>query len=181
MITLTYDLKGSTHNRETDINEKNKNDPFLARKDLNFLKDENNLKLEKRDMFLDNVTKDSEFFEDLNLMDYSLLVLKLKFDEMSLQDFKNSPDYLFYQRHVYFSSSDSNEAYMCVIIDFLQDFNFLKKMENISKNFITQRPSKSNLISCVPSDVYSKRFVEFFNSRTYFNTNDSINENEIKN
>jgi hypothetical protein len=62
----------------------------------------------------------------------------------------------------YFSKQDSNIFYECFIINFFQDYNLRKKIENNIKNFITERPNKNDLISCVPSDIYSTRFVEFF-------------------
>ncbi len=141
------------------------NDPFLARKDINFLNDERILKIENRYKFIENITKDAEFFEDFNLMDYSLLLLKLEFKEDSITEFikfNESRDYEFYSRHIYHSKEDSNIFYVCFIIDFFQDYNLRKKIENNIKNFITERPNKTDLISCVPSDIYSTRFVEFF-------------------
>jgi hypothetical protein len=167
-IKTTYDLKGSTHNRLTYITEENANDANLTRKDLNFLNDGKILRIEKRKEFLDNTTKDAEFFEDLNLMDYSLLLLELEFNDSNYKEFlkfKEKRDYQYYKRHIYFCRQ-SKIAYVCVIIDYLQDFSFVKKFENIIKNNITERPSKYDLISCVPADIYSKRFIEFMQQIT---------------
>jgi hypothetical protein len=168
-IKTTYDLKGSLHNRETYITEENMHDPNLARKDLNFLKEEKILELKNRKEFLENATKDAEFFEDLNLMDYSLLLLKLEFNDLNYKEFlkfKETREYQYYKRHIYFSSRDSKIAYICVIIDYLQDFSKVKKLENLIKNNVTERPSKNDLISCVPADIYSKRFIEFMQQIT---------------
>jgi 1-phosphatidylinositol-4-phosphate 5-kinase len=157
-------LKGSLQGRETEITQWNMNDPYLARKDVNFMNEEKILKIIDKNKFLENITKDAEFFEDFNLMDYSLLLIKLDFKEESISEFikfKESRDYEFYSRHIYHSKQDSNIFYVCFIIDFFQEYNLRKKMENNFKNLIIERQGKSDLISCVPSDVYSSRFIEY--------------------
>ncbi len=157
-------MKGSLHGRETEITEDNINDSFLARKDLNFLNEEKVLRIDNRNKFLENISKDAEFFEDFNLMDYSLLLLKLNFKNHNndytndFLKFKETRDFDFYSRHIYKSKDDPNTFYVCFIIDFFQEYNLRKKMENNLKNLITE---KNDLISCVPSDQYSSRFIEF--------------------
>lgn len=147
----------------------NVDNSHLARKDLNFFNDEKYLLIEHSEAFIESTTKDAEFFEDLNLMDYSLLLLKLEFTDENIHEylkFKDSRDFTFYDRHIFFSKIHPNIAYVCVIIDYLQDYNFKKQMENNIKNFITERPQNNNMISCVPADVYAKRFIEFIKKIT---------------
>lgn len=131
------------------------------------------MKIENKKLFVNIATCDAEFFEDLNLMDYSLLLLKLEFDEdmyTEFLNFKKTKDYTYYERHIYFSTENPRIAFLVVIIDYLQDFSFFKLMENNIKNFITERPSDANMISCVPSDIYSKRFIEFIQKITDFHS-----------
>ena len=78
-ILNKYDLKGSSKNRETLIVNKNDyKDKVL--KDINFVDIEKFLYIDKEHIQeLKNIVKrDSEFLESLNVMDYSLLVIKIK-------------------------------------------------------------------------------------------------------
>ena len=78
-ILNKYDLKGSSKNRETLIVNKNDyKDKVL--KDINFVDIEKFLYIDKDHIQeLKNIVKrDSEFLESLNVMDYSLLVIKIK-------------------------------------------------------------------------------------------------------
>lgn len=74
----TYDLKGSTWGRMTNINSQLVNDenyrPVL--KDLNFLDEDERLKFGplKKKKFLEQLKKDALFLAKLNTMDYSLLL-----------------------------------------------------------------------------------------------------------
>ena len=76
-ILSIYDLKGSTHKRITQM-PKNKRS---VRKDLNFLKDTNQVlkigALQKSE-FRKRLFKDKEFLKSCHLMDYSLLLIFFK-------------------------------------------------------------------------------------------------------
>ena len=172
MIDRIYDLKGSKYKREiifkTERSERSKS---IIRKDLNFNKEIGKINLENREGFIKNIINDAEFFEDLNLMDYSLLFIKLKFNEEydieSLENFKNAKDYCYYKKYLYFpNDKDHSEAYLVMIIDYLQVFTYMKYLENNIKNFITERPTNSDDISCVAPDVYCKRFINYMKSIT---------------
>ena len=81
-ILKKYDLKGSSKNRETLIvNENDYKDKVL--KDINFVGLEKFLYIDKNNIQeLKNIVKrDSEFLESLNVMDYSLLVIKIKINK----------------------------------------------------------------------------------------------------
>lgn len=76
-ITSIYDLKGSLHRRDT---RKIKN-ARTVRKDLNFLRDSENvvkMSLSQREDFKKRLYKDKEFLKACNLMDYSLLLITFK-------------------------------------------------------------------------------------------------------
>lgn len=76
-ITSIYDLKGSLHRRDT---RKIKNSRTV-RKDLNFLRDTDNIvkmSLSQREDFKKRLYKDKEFLKSCNLMDYSLLLITFK-------------------------------------------------------------------------------------------------------
>ncbi|KAI9331451.1 hypothetical protein DFJ73DRAFT_857274 [Zopfochytrium polystomum] len=71
----TYDLKGSTVGRIVPPNEAEDN-PRVTLKDLNWLEKNRKLHLGpiKRSLLLDQIRKDVEFLERLEIMDYSLLI-----------------------------------------------------------------------------------------------------------
>jgi hypothetical protein len=147
--------------------------PFVTRKDINFNNEEIFLFVKDVPKLVTTIKHDSEFFEDLFLMDYSLLVLKFELtNESQLKEyveFQQSPEYLFYQRHIFYSSKYPNVAYIISIIDYLQHFSLFKKLENKIKTNITERPDQNNGISCVPPDVYSVRFYKYIFDLTDFN------------
>jgi hypothetical protein len=122
-----------------------------------------------KDQFLHNVIRDAEFFEDLNIMDYSLLIFKIEFNGknlIELSEFLDNKDYNYYKKHFFPSSENNNVVYICSIIDYLQDFNIFKKIENNLKNYIIERPDNLESISCVPSNVYASRFIKFIQNIT---------------
>jgi hypothetical protein len=147
--------------RKVEINEKNMNDPFLARKDINFNEDEKHLIVEEKQKILSMIRSDAEFFEDLYLMDYSVLVLKLEFKDDEFDNFINSKDFKYYKQHFYYTNNQSH-VYMIMIIDYLQLYNNKKWIENRAKNLLIERPNNEDEISCVPPDMYCKRLNEYF-------------------
>ena len=76
-IDLRYDLKGSTYGRKT-ITDKGgvMIDRTIALKDLDFIEKQERIKVGpvNRDRILDIIKKDSVFFRQNNIIDYSLLV-----------------------------------------------------------------------------------------------------------
>ncbi|CAG8794477.1 7161_t:CDS:2, partial [Racocetra fulgida] len=69
-----YDLKGSTVGRETKVT--NNHNPRTVLKDLNWINSEQHLELgpAKRTFFVEQLEKDVNLLQKLNIMDYSLLV-----------------------------------------------------------------------------------------------------------
>lgn len=60
-----------------------------------------------------------------------------------------------------FQSLNQNVAYIIAIIDFFQLYNFFKYLETNIKYYIKNRPEKLTAISCVPSGIYCKRFIDY--------------------
>jgi len=158
----------------TQINSTNLYDPYLIRKDLNFKNDVMILKIGDPEIFLKTIKKDSEFLEDLNLMDYSMLVYKLKMSHNILSELDNSNEMKYYKKNLFINDEcDENNkrtVFCFTIIDYLQDYNFSKNLEYIYKNFVhlkTRCTDGHVDISCVPADRYSKRFVNYFHGMIY--------------
>ena len=62
-------------------------------------------------------------------------------------------------------SEDGMYLYHIAIIDYLQDFNWSKKAENLIKSKI----SNGKLISAVPAEQYGRRFFEFMQTNVITN------------
>jgi hypothetical protein len=130
---------------------------------LNFLKDEK-IMLEKIKKFQVVCERDSKFLEDFNFMDYSLYLLKLKFDQNSIRwmdVFENSSEREKYSKYIYKIKDDENSYCILCIIDYLQVFDFSKNVENKSKLLLGKGEGEIPDISCVAPDIYSYRFIKF--------------------
>lgn len=161
-----YDLKGSKQNRE---NRSLTIDPNICRKDLNFDKEIGHLDLIDKSRFIDNIKYDTEFFEDLNIMDYSLLLLRLEFNNDTYKHYErfvNSSDYENYRRYIFPSKSKKLVVYVLMIIDYLQVYHFFKFLENNIKVHIIERPENDDDISCVDPVTYANRFNKYMNRIT---------------
>ena len=84
-IISKYDLKGSSFTREVQLGEGEKEKDIVF-KDINFNNKEGALILnhENCNKLINIVTKDAEFLNKLEIMDYSLLVVKLKLNDDEL-------------------------------------------------------------------------------------------------
>jgi len=129
------------------------------------LEDEKDFKIENIERFLLICERDAKFLEDFSFMDYSLFVVKIKFDENSIawfESFLNSPDYKNYKQYIY-KAIDSPYSYnIFCIIDYLQIFDLTKSLENRYKMF-GNTYDEIPPMSCVPPNMYSFRFVWFLN------------------
>jgi hypothetical protein len=125
-----YDLKGSTVQREVkdrkatvlkDINYFKSNDCFL------YLSKENKIKL------IDEITKDIDMLKRHNIMDYSLLlgVGRSKNDTKRKELFARGVGAAPIRSWRYVSEMEevTRRVYSISLIDYLQEFNFSKKME----------------------------------------------------
>ena len=167
-VLRTYDLKGSTFDREV---LKNKPDAELNKatlKDLDFLKLERKIfiedKLRKR---LHNILqKDSEFFKNHELIDYSLIVFKIDkrryFDDLESEGM-NSADFFLNKRELYSLKSVAEEGYFYHIgvIDYLQPYNLQKYFEKNLKKII--KVDKDLNTSSQDPKTYQTRFEKFIN------------------
>ena len=154
-----------------------------CRKDLNFDKEIGHLDIEERTKFIESIKQDSEFFEDLNIMDYSLLVLRLEFNNTTYkqyEEFLKSSDYQHYKRYIYPSKQDKMIVYTLIIIDYLQIYHFIKYLENNIKVHLIERPENKDDISCVDPSKYANRFYQYMKEITEREKGMSLNviENE---
>lgn len=87
-----YDLKGSTFKRNalSGARVESEPPPFQILKDLDLLKMEEWLCLSEPALtsFLDIVKKDSQLLASCNLMDYSLLLVRFKLPNRSLEEWR---------------------------------------------------------------------------------------------
>jgi len=141
-------------------------------KDQEFVK--NNVELylgEMYEPFMEQIQRDSELLKQFNVMDYSLLIgihhrTNLT-DHSQVRPFTslktqiaNTVSETKYDDESEFDgilSSDSSCVYYFGIIDVLQKYNTKKALEHSYKKMTV----KGDLISSVPPDVYSSRFLEF--------------------
>ena len=123
-ILRTYDMKGSRYDREVNVRNKQINElQKMTLKDIDFMKEEGIIHVsnENKVKLSEIITKDSLFLKNLNLIDYSLLVIKVKW----LVAPRNPQFWSKYQRLQ--SSVDKDEYYHIGIIDYLQQWDLQKR------------------------------------------------------
>lgn len=141
--------------------------PSVIKKDQNALKNKFTLKMtpEKTNFLLEQLKSDSKFFEDNQIIDYSLLIgihhnkNHKKFStithkissNISISENNFQPD-----EEVGILSSDGTEEYFLGIIDILTSFNTKKKLEFLFKTVAIDKG-----ISAIPPVPYSIRFQNF--------------------
>lgn len=158
-----FDLKGSLFERKTkNIQEVNKDQ---ALKDLDFLY------LKKIDRTLIDFSRDaiSQIIESLlqndlilltdnNLMDYSILLYIFKVPEKDysklFKPLEDKPN-----QHRVYLSKNKKYLYLIGIIDYLQEFNTRKFLENKYKKMLYGKEVAN--ISAVNPTIYSHRMFEF--------------------
>ena len=111
--------------------------------------------------------KDSEFLREANLMDYSLLLIILN---NPLCDEKKNSNPLIQSiftecnfKRVIFTSKDEKNIFILGIIDYLQNFNLQKFLENKYKGLLHFKDK--NKISAVDPVYYAKRFYGFMSNK----------------
>ncbi|CAG9322188.1 unnamed protein product [Blepharisma stoltei] len=155
-VHMRYDLKGSTYGRETNPEE----DYTVARKDLDFTRSQMKIKLGSmmREEFLRQVTLDCEFFEHMEIIDYSLLVGIHHLRDETIPRTENAP--LVEKDNGGTVSFDRQELYFLGIIDILTFYSARKKLEHMIKGGLYG----ADQISCVPPSAYASRFINFITS-----------------
>jgi hypothetical protein len=180
-IQRMFDLKGSTVQRKTKNVQNWKRDQVLKdldyqwltkidRKLINFKED--NINEIKR-----NLQNDIVFFKSLRLMDYSLLFIIIDFPNSIDPDYNQIIGFLDdpkYRGHVY-KSNDNRFLYIIGIIDYLQEYNFKKKMENCFKGLYYGK--EKNMISAVEPNYYGERFKDFMGKKVFIVGEKNDNEN----
>jgi 1-phosphatidylinositol-4-phosphate 5-kinase len=101
---------------------------------------------------------DSEFLRKQNIMDYSLLLVI-----ESGSDMKET-------RNRY---TNGQQVFHFGIIDFLQDWNISKRLENRYKRIVKLKKGEATDLSAIEPNLYQKRFSEFLSKHV-------LRENLIK-
>lgn len=165
-VLRSYDLKGSTFDREV---LKNKPDAELNKvtlKDLDFLKLEKQIFIEEKfkKVLHKILEKDSEFFRDRKLIDYSLIVFKIDkrryFEDLEKEGEKSSEFFLNKRELLSLKNPfDAGIYYHLGIIDYLQPYNIQKYVEKISKKVINADLGLNT--SSQDPKTYHERFCKF--------------------
>lgn len=166
-VLRTYDLKGSTFDREVlkknpDV-ELNK----VTLKDLDFLKLEKKIFIEEKykKRIHEILEKDSAFFMKRNLIDYSLIVFiidkKKYLEDLAKEEGKTPGNFFLDKRELYSLKSVKSDGlfYHIGIIDYLQPYNLQKYLEKISKKII--KVNKDLNTSSQDPKTYKERFCKF--------------------
>ena len=164
-IHRMFDLKGSTVQRKTKNVQNWKKDQVLKDMDYQWItKVENKLINFNKDDIKEikkNLENDIRFYKRLNLMDYSLLFIIVDYPEKLDPDYNQIIGLLDdpkYKGHVY-QSEKKNFIYIIGIIDYLQMYNFRKRLETFWKGVFYGK--EKNMISCVEPNYYGERFQDF--------------------
>lgn len=125
-ISRTYDMKGSTDDRQI-LKEREYEDEELVGnvvlKDLDFIHLEQQIEIDATfaKELRSQLRIDTEFLRDLNIIDYSLLVMRVRWD-------RPPADPQFWKRLNRISSTiDPCEFYHISLIDYLQKWDLQKK------------------------------------------------------
>lgn len=164
-----YDLKGSWVRRE--VGKKHEENPYILGMDLDLQRVNRKLRIsrEQKEKFLDQSQKDSQFFQRLSIMDYSLLV-GFHFVDRDKEDFEIDAEVKVEERveeessHRFnrkyrggMLSSDGKEVYFTGIIDILQLYDAQKQREHFFKVYLLRKDKLG--ISAQPPEIYSERFI----------------------
>lgn len=146
-VICKYDLKGSTLKRETNLDVDNLGQIVL--KDNNFIDIEHYLFMDRQEIkrLRRNTTSDAYFLCDMELMDYSLFLVKISLTKKEIKE-------IFEDEEI--NKFCDKNARRCSINDYTNDdksfdineslkSNFLKKNENeISKENIDENENNIN-------------------------------------
>ena len=144
---LVFDLKGSTHQRTStslayaDFKSMPRGQIY---KDLDFFRLGKSIDIPE--IFITSLELDSELLEKYSLMDYSLLLIISTIDDKNKGISKYKNEFKFEEFSVRLG-----------IIDYLQCYTPKKKFE---KTINSLRPDDINSFSCIPPDLYRKRFLD---------------------
>ena len=161
---LTFDLKGSTVDRQSISNEDinlNKDELFNKYKktvlkdlDLGIIDMKIILNYNDWDILTSTIDSDSMFLQNSEVTDYSLLIFVHKYREEDIENNKNSSRI--------FASKDKKYIFNFSIVDFLGSFNLEKKGEKFAKELIGYiKKLKDTNFSVLDPHNYGNRFRNF--------------------
>lgn len=170
-ILRKFDLKGSTYSRQVlddqTINSLDKNTVIPGTlKDLDFIKIEHSITTRNKDdlaRMAVAIFSDAKFFQDHNLIDYSLLVSVIKMTPENKGIIDNelkAGGYRFMVGKSITAQGEQELLYMVGIIDYLQRYTWGKAFERFFKKLRKCKPSLET--SSQPPRKYSTRFTKFF-------------------
>ena len=170
-IQRMFDLKGSTVQRKTKNVQNWKKDQVLKDMDYQWLTQVErkliNFNLSDIKEIKINMENDIQFYKGLCLMDYSLLFIIIDYpnnmdpDYHSIVGLLDDPKY---KGHVY-KSDNQNYIYIIGIIDYLQKYNFRKRLENCVKGIYFGK--EKDMISAVDPGFYGERFQDFMTKNVF--------------
>lgn len=140
-VIAKFDLKGSTFGRKSKHG---------IGKDCNFIETVRKITLIEEDSvkLIHRLERDCLMLADRNLMDYSLLVTLCEGE--GSEHFENP---------YYYRSTKRGEFYLIALIDFLQEYTFIRKVENYLKSKFYRVPRE--VISVIQPKIYCERFIKF--------------------
>lgn len=172
-VKRIFDLKGSSVDRLTKGIENT--DRMQALKDLDFkwMKkvDEEliSFNIHQKDLIQDSLSKDLSLLSDLDLMDYSLLLIIVDNSDYEEDPKTNIELNLMLENskltRKLFISENKKYLYILGVIDYLQKYNFKKAIEHKIKKII-----HDDRASAVDSKLYAYRMNKFI-SRNVFDNN----------
>ncbi|CAD8066218.1 unnamed protein product [Paramecium sonneborni] len=154
-ILRTYDMKGSEYNREVLLKKPSSDLSKMTLKDLDFFKIEQQFWIDSSisQKLITTLINDSNFLEKQQLIDYSLLVMIIDWNQKEELLFKH-----FDGQHINIVPSIKEKGiyYHLAIIDYLQNWNVNKSLERKTKKIITMNMQLDT--SAQEPNIYRKRF-----------------------
>lgn len=165
-IIRTYDLKGSKYDREVNIGETCNELSTITLKDIDFMKMEKRLYIrnELKAYLREIIERDTLFLKNLNLIDYSLLIVKVQWEVEPINP------HFWHQYQRIESSVDLETYYHIGVIDYLQRWDFQKKGEKWWKRLWGKKD-----ISAQEPKKYQLRYMAFVNEIAETFNLDNIN------
>jgi len=164
-IERAYDLKGSSYDREvlkTGVVNSKEELKIRVLKDKDFEKFETKLYIQQEiaEGLRRQIEIDSLFFRKVKLIDYSLMIFYINKKKYWEENGKDAQDHTAKNPLASIPSEKEEGIYYNIgIIDYLQPYNFEKKLEKYFKKF--QRLDINLDTSTQDPLTYSNRFIEF--------------------
>ncbi|KAL4506845.1 hypothetical protein ABPG72_001266 [Tetrahymena utriculariae] len=163
-IERTFDLKGSTYDREVISQKKNKGKKLseMTMKDIDFKNTEGKIWIEKKfaKRCSESLEKDARLFESCGLIDYSLIVFKINWIKYSIDTQVEIQDILtkFHSDlNIIESTKEVGIYYHIGIIDYLQEWNVQKNLEQNTKKILNLNGNLDT--SAQNQKIYADRFI----------------------